>query len=106
MRASVLLTVFLLLGCNGGAEDPVARPVSEAGERLYDVTGTILSVDEEDNALRIQHEAIPQFMEAMTMDFTVRGADVAELPKEGSRVTAKLHVTDRSYWITDVRKAQ
>jgi protein SCO1/2 len=106
MRAAALFTVFLLLGCNGDAEKPAARPVSEAGERLYALTGTILSVDEEDNALRIQHEAIPQFMEAMTMDFTVRGADVAELPKEGSRVTARLHVTERSFWITDVRKAE
>ncbi|HEX7154871.1 MAG TPA: copper-binding protein [Thermoanaerobaculia bacterium] len=103
MRAAVLLVLTLFLGC-AADDDPSARPVSEAGERLFDLRGTILSQDTEGNALRIQHEAIPGFMEAMTMDFTVRGAKLAELPKPGSRVTAKLHVTTGSYWITDVRQ--
>ena len=38
------------------------------------------------------------------MDYSVRGAKVGELPADGSRIEAKLHVTDRAYWITDVKK--
>ena len=38
------------------------------------------------------------------MDYPVRGTDVQSLPADGSRVEAKLHVTDRGYWITDVKR--
>src|ERR1051325_4337962 len=67
--------------------------------------GTILSRDVSDNSLRIDHEAIPGFMEAMTMDYPVRGAKVVQLPPDKSKVEAKLHVHDERYWLTDVKKA-
>ncbi|HEX6640978.1 MAG TPA: copper-binding protein, partial [Thermoanaerobaculia bacterium] len=55
------------------------------------------------NTLNVDHEAIPGFMEAMTMDYSVRGAKVTALPADKSRIEAKLHVTDRAYWLTDVK---
>ena len=98
----ILLTVALFL-TSACAEAP--KPLSEEGEKLYPVRGTIISRDAGDNTLRLQHEAIPDFMEAMTMDFGVRGAKVADLPPDTTRVEATLHVTDNSYWITGVKKA-
>ena len=67
--------------------------------------GTIVGRDAHDNTLRVDHEAIPGFMEAMTMDYSVRGAKVAELPPNKTRVEARLHVSDDGYWLTDVKKA-
>jgi len=69
---------------------------------LYTVRGVIQSRDAAANSLHLDHEAIPGFMEAMAMDYTVRGAKVDSLPADKSRIEAKLHVTERSYWITDV----
>ena len=43
-------------------------------------------------------------MEAMTMDYPVRGADVKTLPADKSRFSARLHVTDSGYWLTDVKQ--
>lgn len=80
------------------------RPLSEAGERLYTVRGVVVSRSAADNSLKVDHEAIPGFMEAMVMDYNVRGAEVGALPADKSRIEAKLHVTERSYWITDVRR--
>jgi len=40
----------------------------------------------------------------MKMDYAVRGAEVADLPPDGKRVEARLHVTERAYWITDVKQ--
>lgn len=97
-----MLLALLAIACGGGSHR-APKPLSEAGETLYDVRGTIVSADAGDNTLRIDHETIPGFMEAMTMDYSVRGADAGALPKAGSRIVAKLHVTDRGYWITDVR---
>jgi protein SCO1/2 len=101
--AVAMLFVLLLAGCGGG--EP-AKPVSEAGEKLYTVRGVILSRNETANTLHMDHEEIPGFMTAMKMDYSVRGADVATLPPDNSRVEARLHVTERAYWITDIKRIQ
>jgi protein SCO1 len=99
---AILLTV-LMFGC-GGEEAP--KPVSEPGEKLYTVRGVILSRNETANTVHMDHEEIPGFMQAMKMDYSVRGAEVATLPPDQSRVEARLHVTERAYWITDVKPAK
>lgn len=101
-RVVVFVVAALLVVVACSEEKP--RPLSEPGEKLYTVRGTILSRDAAENSLRLDHEAIPGFMEAMTMDYKVRGAEVAALPADKSRIEARLHVTDRAYWITDVKR--
>lgn len=97
---AALVAGLALLAC--GAEKE--KPLSEPGERLYTVRGIVLARNAGDHSLTVDHEAIPGFMEAMTMDYPVRGAKVETLPPDKSRIEAKLHVTDRSYWLTDVRR--
>lgn len=94
----LLVPVLLLLACAGEE-----KPLSEPGERLYPLTGVVVSRASSDNSLRIRHEAIPGYMAAMTMEFPVRGADVATLPPNGSKIEATLHVTKLRFWITDVK---
>ena len=100
-RVAILLVVLSLLGC-GDREKP--KPLSEPGERLYPVRGVVLSRNPADNSLHLDHEEIPGFMAAMKMDYSVLGAEVKTLPSDGSRIEAKLHVTKRAYWITDVKQ--
>jgi protein SCO1/2 len=101
-RRLLLLLLVFALAC--GSESSATKPVSVPGEKIYSLRGTIVSHDAAENALNIDHEAIPGFMEAMKMDYEVRGAAVAKLPPDGTRIAAKLHVTDADYWITDVQK--
>jgi protein SCO1/2 len=100
MRVAAAFLTLALLACGAEKQD---KPLSEPGEKLYAMRGVVLSRSADDNSLRVDHEAIAGFMEAMTMDYPVRGAQVAALPADKSRIEAKLHVTDRSYWITDVK---
>jgi protein SCO1/2 len=104
MLAVVTLAILLtLVGCSRSSEIS-SRPVSEKGEKLYDLKGTITAVDSQENAITVDHQAIPGFMEAMTMAYPVRGVKVEQLPPKGSKITAKLHVTDSGgYWLSDVR---
>ena len=104
MRRALILAVAILVACSG--KNGEEKPLSVAGEKLYTVRGVILSRNASDNSLNVDHEAIPGFMEAMVMDYNVRGADVATLPPDKSRIEAKLHVTDDAYWITDVKRIQ
>jgi len=99
-RALIAVVAIAALACA-----QKEKPLSVPGEKLYALKGKIVARNAGDNTLRLDHEAIPGFMEAMTMDYSVRGAKVEELPPDGTRITAKLHVTDDAYWITDVAKA-
>jgi protein SCO1/2 len=101
-RPVLLLLLVLAVACGGG--DGAPKPVSEPGETLYTVKGTILSRSASDNTVYMDHEEIPGFMAAMKMDYAVRGAEVSTLPSDGKRIEAKLHVTQKAYWITDVKQ--
>jgi protein SCO1/2 len=103
-RAAACLVVLFLVVLTGGCAKEQPRPLSEPGEKLHTIRGAIVSRNTGDNSLRLNHGAVAGFMEAMTMDFPVRGAEVKALPSDGSRIEAKLHVTDRAYWITDVKQ--
>jgi protein SCO1/2 len=100
--AGLLAIVLAVVSLACSQEEP-PRPVSEPGEKLYTVRGVILSRNAGDNTVLVDHEAIPGFMAAMKMDYAVRGVDVGTLPADKSRFEAKLHVTQRAYWITDVK---
>ena len=100
-RAGVLL--FLLFVVAAACSEQKPKPLSEPGEKLYPLRGVVVSRTSADNSLRIEHETIPGYMVGMTMDFPVRGADVASLPPNQTKIEATLHVTARSFWVTDVR---
>jgi Copper binding periplasmic protein CusF len=102
-RALAAIAVILaVIACSDSEQE---KPLSEDGEKLYDIRGRILSRDAGDNTVRVDHERIEGFMEAMVMDYSVRGAKVATLPPDNVRFAAKLHVTDNGYWLTDVKAA-
>lgn len=94
---SGLLVMLAVLTCSP------EKPLSEAGEKVYDVKGRIVGRDSGDNTIALDHERIPGFMEAMQMDFSVRGVKVTELPADNTRIAARLHVTQRGYWLTDIK---
>lgn len=97
---AVVVLALAVIACSDSSKQ---KPLDERGEKLYTMKGKILARDAGDNTIQLDHEAIPGFMEAMTMDYSVRGAKVAQLPPNGSRVEAKLHVTNNAYWVTDVK---
>lgn len=102
MRKVALVAAMLFIAAC--AKQKTEKPLSEAGETLYVLRGVITGRDAADNTLRIDHERIPGYMEAMTMDYLVRGAAVASLPPDKSRIEAKLHVLEERAWLTDLRR--
>ena len=100
--ALALIAILVLAAC--GDRGKQEKPLSVPGEKLYALEGRITGRDAASNLLRVDHKAIPGYMEAMTMDYPVRGAAVQSLPTDNSRITARLHVTDTAYWLTDVKQ--
>jgi protein SCO1/2 len=103
LAAFIAVALLLFTAC-AKKEEEKGKPLDVPGQQLYDVRGKILSRDAGDNSLKLDHEAIKGFMEAMTMDYTVRGARVDELPPNGTRIAAKLHVAGDAYWLTGVKR--
>jgi protein SCO1/2 len=85
-RAAVVALVvcaMLFAGCGTADRD--------SGERRYELRGKVVEVDRANGELGVEHEAIPGFMDAMTMSFSV--ADwVLSAAAPGDAITADLVV--------------
>jgi protein SCO1/2 len=101
---TLTFTLILALACGKAKIGNADKPLSIVGEKTYTLHGKIVGRDASENSLTIDHEAIPGYMEAMTMDYIVRGAKVDTLPPNGTHIIATLHVTqDKGIWITNAR---
>jgi Cu/Ag efflux protein CusF len=77
---------------------------AHAAENSGPLQGTIAGRDTATNHLTVAHGEVKGLMGAMTMSYEVRGQKVASLPKDGAQITATLHKSDGTYWLTDVRE--
>ncbi len=92
-------------GCACCKGEPVC--CCHAGEKAgaaetYPLRGVVTAVRPDRAELTVKHEAIPDFMPAMTMVFKV---DPETLPglKAGQRISAVLFRRDAEYWLREVR---
>jgi len=79
---------------------------SHAATTNYFVRGVLKEVKKEQRQIVIAHEAIPNFMDAMTMPFNVK--DMARLTNvvTGERIAFQLHVTDAESWIDGIERLE
>ncbi len=96
-----IFVVVLLAGC--GAKKVEAPKVGSL-TKTYSLTGEVRKIDEKGGQLTLRHEAIPGYMDAMTMPFRVGAKDregLADL-QVGDKVSATLKVSDSGLLIEDV----
>lgn len=89
-----------------GAVSARPHPVCAQTQTAYSTRGVIRSVADDRRSVRIAHEAIPGFMNAMTMIFLAR--DPAQLQGIGpnDRVTLRFTATSEGQlWIDSVSRA-
>jgi protein SCO1/2 len=106
--AALVLACLPATGCN----DRVAEPRPEVGSPplskdaragsgkasatetvRYKLVGEVRRVDPKDKEVTIRHEAIPGFMDAMTMPFRLEEQEALDELKAGDRVEGQLEVT-------------
>jgi len=79
------------LGATSGSGE--VNGTTTAGElKIFPVRGKIVSVDAAKGMVMLDHEAIPGFMDAMTMPYKLKDASVASELHPGDRITAKMLV--------------
>ncbi|MFO0889293.1 MAG: SCO family protein [Isosphaeraceae bacterium] len=122
-RTSVVLALGALLlgaGCTrtagpegGGGAAPGESGINAASGKVsaetvqYKLVGEVRRIDKNDREVTIRHEAIPGFMDAMTMPFRLDDAAAMEDLSVGDEVEGRLEVTreagrTRSYRLFDL----
>lgn len=87
---AVLASCLLMAGCGKQAAAPATVPAASVpGETRHPLTGEIVKVVPERQTLLVSHDQIPGYMMAMTMEFKVAKADLANA-REGQRIRAEL----------------
>lgn len=98
--------VFVALSCRPSAtknETGTAKNKDAKTETTveYRLKGVVRGVDRESREVTIAHEAIPGFMDAMTMPFTVRDRSLLDDVRKGDEVEATLEVKRRRGEVAD-----
>lgn len=94
---------LLLAGCDRRSSGPGSTAV-DTNRQVFQVKGFLKELKPNGKTAVIAHEEIPNYMEAMTMDFDVK--DKAELQglKAGDYLSFRMVVTSDDGWIENVRK--
>ncbi len=107
-RVLLLTWISLLAGCGENPPAPAPLqplpPVSQTNLHSYQAFGLIKELEADGKTVRIKHEEIPGYMQAMTMPFEVRDSKELRGLKAGDVVAFRLWVTDTDGWIDQVRK--
>ncbi len=103
MKSLALATGIVALWLSSLACSQRESPAPAGPLRRYPLKGVIVSVDAARSSISVAHEAVPGFMEAMTMAFPVREArEVLVILRPGDKIEATLVVEGSRYWIEKI----
>lgn len=97
---SLLAALLLASACGGGASSDASFTATAAAKR-YPIAGVVRGATPERRQVTVAHDAIPGFMEAMTMSFVVKESWVATVAAPGDRLTGTLVVDGTRSWIEE-----
>src|SRR5580658_7421224 len=99
MRFSIVsaaLSLAILTGCHAGPtpEQPAVEQPSaqDAHTKVYHLRGKVIAADPATGQVTLQHEAIPGFMDAMTMPYRLKDPGILGELHPGDEITADLLV--------------
>lgn len=73
-----------------------------APEERYELSGEVVAIDRERGRVSVNHEAIPGFMDAMTMPFRVKDRRLLRVMSPGDDLKATLVVKGNASWLEDL----
>jgi protein SCO1 len=100
MRVMILAGFGLLI--LGGIESPVilrAQTAAVTAPRTFTARGVVLEIRPDKAQVVIRHEAIANYMNAMTMPFPVKNPGALAGLQRGDRVEFQLHVAETESWV-------
>jgi protein SCO1/2 len=82
---------------------PAAAAAPSTSARRYPFRGVVRNVDPTRKEVTVEHEAVPGFMDAMTMSFPVHDdPQIFEILHPGDRLEARLVVDGGNFWLEQI----
>ena len=103
MRFYLLIIFVILLGA--ACQKTQTAPAASADAKRYPFKGKVVSVNKEKKTAKIDHEAIPGYMDAMAMDFPIHEDWVWANLTPGSEIHAELVVDSTAkdpFWLEKI----
>lgn len=98
MKHSRFLLAIALLAAGWSCREKPAPAAENA--RRFPLKGIIRQIDTARSEITVEHEAVPGYMEGMTMPFPVRDdPQVIKILRPGDRIEATLVVEKERYWL-------
>jgi Cu/Ag efflux protein CusF len=91
----LLVVSIFLAGCRGSREPAGA-------ERHYQLTGKVIALNPANRTATIDGAAIPNFMEAMTMEYPIKSRADFEKLHTGDKITATVNVRGDGYDLSNI----
>ena len=102
MKLSILLLscaiAFTAVSCNKKPADST----SQAHSKQFHLKGKVVSIDDRAKMVNVDSEAIPGFMDAMTMPYRVKPEDELNKLHAGDAISADLLVEDDGAWLRNI----
>jgi protein SCO1/2 len=90
--AAILAVIVFFGGCRGTGKTSGATQ-QQAGAKKYHIRGIVVSSDAKTGAVIVDTDAIPGYMDAMTMPYTLAQRNIASELHPGDKITATLTAT-------------
>jgi protein SCO1/2 len=104
LRSLYLAAAVLTLATYSGKCQAAEAVAASAETREFTVKGVVKKVEADNSRVIIAHEAIPGFMDAMTMPFRVKSSEILAKVQTGDSISFRLFVTAEESWIDNVVK--
>jgi len=98
----ICLAIALSTSCNKPSPAPAGQQVAAAQAKRYHLKGKVVSIDQKSKMANIDSEAIPDFMDAMTMPYNVKPESDLDKLKPGDAITADVVVQDEKAWLENI----
>jgi protein SCO1/2 len=100
-----VLLFSLLVSFNAkSAGSILSSNANELTVRAFTAKGVVEELKPDDGTVVLKHEAISNYMGAMTMPFKVKGAKELAGLQTGDEVSFRLHVTETESWVDQITK--
>jgi protein SCO1 len=95
LLASSLLALLIITGCHSGTKAD-QQSTSNSSFKVYKLRGKVVSANPTTGEVTLAHDAIPGFMEAMTMPYKLKDPGILSELHPGDVLTADLFVSQGS----------
>jgi protein SCO1 len=100
-----VVVVFLDASCNKSADGPTVQTsptVKPPSAKRYSLKGKVVSIDTRSKMANIDAEAIPGFMDAMTMPYSIKPEGELDKLSPGDAITADVIIQDDQAWLENI----